>query len=66
MPFDISDLPHLLETVPPGAWVAISTEENRIIAFDLDADKVFASVDEQHETCPLIVRRPTHDRLLFL
>ena len=66
MAFEITDLPRLLQTVPPGAWVAISTEKNSIIAYDQDSLKVFEATKAQGEECPLIVRRPFHDRLLFL
>ena len=65
MAFTIQDLPALLETVPPGSYVAISMEDGRVLAFDEDYLKVFAQRDLLDVKDTLIARRPFQDQLLF-
>jgi hypothetical protein len=36
----VADLPDLLKGIPAGAWVAISEEQHKVIAYGVDAQAV--------------------------
>jgi Family of unknown function (DUF5678) len=60
------DYADLLEGLPAGAWVAISEEKRRVVAF---SGELQAALDQAHacgELDPLIVRVPEQAMTLFL
>jgi hypothetical protein len=56
MQFTLADHFKLLEGLPLGTWVAISTEKNHILSTSLDAKTAVDEARERGETCPLILR----------
>jgi hypothetical protein len=40
MRMGISEIYKLMDGLPPGAWVAISTEQRRVLSYGDDADTV--------------------------
>lgn len=52
------DLTELLKGVPRGAWVAISTENEKVIAFGAELRAVLDEAKKQGENKPLITRVP--------
>jgi len=66
MEFTIADHFKLLDGLPPGTWVTISTSENRILSTEEDPGKAIEEARAQGEECPLIMRVPLDKGLLFL
>ena len=62
----VTDLPELLEGIPPGAWVAISESQNRALAFGIDAQTVHDEAQQMGEVQPLMVRVPDQMLAMFL
>lgn len=62
----VADLPELLKGFPPGTWVAISEEQNRPLAHEIDLQTVFDQAQQQGEKQPLIVRVPNQELAIFL
>lgn len=62
----IADLANLLNGIPPGAWVAISEAQHRVMAFGPDAQAVLAESLSEGEQDPLIVRVPEQATAMFL
>jgi hypothetical protein len=56
----------LLDGIPPGAWVAISEDHNRIVAYGADMRQVLSDAREKGEQRPLIVRVPERQGTLLL
>jgi hypothetical protein len=62
----VVNLTGLLKGIPSGAWVAISEEQNRVVAYGADAQTVANKAKEEGEEHPLIVRVPEQAALMFL
>jgi Family of unknown function (DUF5678) len=60
------DVSKLLVNVPKGAWVALSTDENRLIAYSAELREVLAKSKEAGETDPIITRVPEDDNSALL
>ena len=60
------DLSDLLKGVPRGAWVAISSDNERVIAFGSDIRAVIAESKKKGEDDPLITRAPESVSTLML
>jgi hypothetical protein len=60
------DLSDLLKDIPPGSWVAVSLDPDRVVASGPDAQFVFDQAKEAGEDAPLMVRVPEEPRLMFL
>ena len=60
------DLERLLTNVPRGAWVAISSTYDRVIAFGPDLGSVMAEARANGEHDPLMTRVPEVSRSLTL
>jgi hypothetical protein len=54
----VSDFGKLLEGVPPGAWVALSQTEDRVVAYAAELKDAIRKAQEQGEPNPVIVRVP--------
>jgi hypothetical protein len=62
----IADLSDLLKGIPAGAWVAISEQQHKAIAFGVDAQAVLNEAQQKGEKLPLMVRVPDRDTAMFL
>ena len=62
----IADLSELLKGIPAGAWVAISEQQHKAIAFGVDAQTVLNEAQQKGEKLPLMVRVPDRDSAMFL
>ncbi len=62
----VLDLVGLLKDVPPGAWVAISEAQIKVLAFGADAQAVLAEAHNKGEPHPLIMRVPDQSIAMFL
>jgi hypothetical protein len=60
------ELSEILKGVPEGAWVAISEQPRRVIAYSPDIQTVLESAKRNGEDEPLIVRVPEQSGMLFL
>ena len=56
----------LTKGVPRGAWVAISSDHEKRVAFGQTLDEVFRKSASQGEPDPLIVRVPETEAALIL
>jgi phosphopantetheinyl transferase (holo-ACP synthase) len=54
----VRDFDKLLEGVPRGAWVAISHDEDRVVAYAAELKEAISKAQEQGEQNPVIVRVP--------
>jgi hypothetical protein len=61
-----ANIPELLDGIPPGAWVAISVGQHKVVAFGADAQAVLTEAREKGEQVPLIVRVPEQNVAMFL
>jgi hypothetical protein len=62
----VADLSDLLKGIPAGAWVAISEQQHKVIAFGADPQSVLSEAREKGERLPLIVRVPEQNLAMFL
>lgn len=62
----VTDLPALLEGIPPGAWVAISEAQIKVLAHGTDLDEVRREAQDKGEALPLMVRVPEHHMAMIL
>lgn len=62
----IPDLQALLKDIPPGAWVAISKDRDRVVAFGAEMREVLEEAARRGEREPLIYRVPEHQEALIL
>jgi Family of unknown function (DUF5678) len=56
----------LLKDVPAGVWVAISEEEQKVVAFGADIQQVIAEARDKGVKTPLIVKAPDRQQIVFL
>jgi Family of unknown function (DUF5678) len=56
----------LLKDIPRGAWVAISTDRKKVIAYGADMRKVLEKAKEKGEPNPIIMRVPQAPGALLL
>ena len=54
----IRDFGKLLAGVPPGAWVAISQDESRVVAYAAEMRDVIEKAHEAGEQNPILMRVP--------
>jgi hypothetical protein len=52
------DFGELLEGVPAGAWVAISSDEKRVVAYAAEMREAIRDAQERGEENPIILRVP--------
>lgn len=58
MASSIENLPELLRDIPAGDWVAISEQNQQVLAYDPDAQVVLNEARTQGVEQPLIIRKP--------
>jgi Family of unknown function (DUF5678) len=54
----VTDLGELLKDVPPGAWVAISQDQQRVVAYAAEMRDALSKAKELGEERPIIFRVP--------
>jgi hypothetical protein len=54
----VYDFGELLKDVPPGAWVAISQDEQRVVAYAAEMRDALSKAKELGEEYPIIFRVP--------
>ena len=59
------DFASLLKGIPAGAWVAISSTHDKVVAFGFEILKVKSDAERAGETRPLMVRVPLDASALF-
>jgi hypothetical protein len=62
----VTDLGELLKDVPPGAWVAISQDEQRVVAYAAEMRDALSKAKELGEDCPIVFRAPQPDAAFVL
>jgi hypothetical protein len=60
------DYPALLKDIPSGAWVAISVNGNKVVAYAAEIQTAIDLAHERGETDPLVVRVPEQPISLIL
>ncbi len=60
------DLAQILKGIPAGAWVALSNDNDKVIAFGADMQSVLSDAKKAGENTPLIVKVPDRQETLFL
>jgi hypothetical protein len=60
------DISKLLVDVPKGAWVALSTNEDRVIAYAAELQEVLAKSKAAGEADPIVTRVPEDDNSALL
>jgi hypothetical protein len=62
----LKNLSEMLAQVPSGAWVAISQDGSRVIAFAAEIKDVIEKAREAGETDPIITRAPQSNVAMIL
>ena len=60
------DLSMLLKDIPLGAWVAVSQDGQRVVAFGADVRTVLEEAIDKGERDPIMLRIPENSTSLFL
>ena len=60
------DLSKLLSGIPKGAWVALSGDEERVLAYASDLAEVVSKANELGESDPVVVRVPENPSSLVV
>ena len=63
---NVTDFGKLLSGIPPGAWVAVSRTEDRVIAFSAEMKEAIKQAKEKGEPNPIIFRVPLSTAALVL
>ena len=61
----VTEIYELMEGLPPGAWVAISTEQHLVLAYGDDAEVVVEKARQMGVDVPFLGRVPDHETLMF-
>ena len=62
----VRDFSSLLAPIPKGSWVAISHDEQRIVAFAASLEEAVRKAKEVGEPDPIVIRVPETDAGLLL
>ena len=57
----VKDISKLLEGIPRGAWVALSHDEEKVVAYAADVQEALRQAAEANESDPIIIRVPESD-----
>ena len=57
----VKDISKLLAGVPKGAWVALSKDEERVIAYAAELQEALQKAKEAGENDPIVTRVPESD-----
>ena len=62
----VKDVSKLLEGVPKGAWVALSRDEEKVVAYAAELQEVIQKAKEAGEGDPVVLRVPESDNATLL
>lgn len=62
----VKDISKLLSGVPKGAWVALSKDEDRVVAFASELQEALNKAKEAGESDPVVIRVPESDASTLL
>jgi hypothetical protein len=62
----VKDISKLLSGVPKGAWVALSRNEDRVVAFASELQEALKKAKEAGESDPVVIRVPESDASTLL
>jgi predicted RNase H-like HicB family nuclease len=62
----VREWPKLLANVPKGAWVALSHDEEKVIAFGPDLREVLERAKQAGENDPIVIRVPQSEAAALL
>ena len=62
----VRELSELLKGIPKGSWVAISRNEESVIAYAPTLEQVLEKAKEAGEDRPVVIRVPERDSVVFL
>ena len=65
MAMGMPEIYQLMDGLPPGAWVAISTDQQRVLSYGDDAQTVYDEARRQGEEVPFVGRVPEPDAQMF-
>ncbi len=57
----VKDVSRLLVGVPKGAWVALSKDEQRVVAYAAELPEAIQKAKEAGESHPVVLRVPESD-----
>lgn len=57
----VKDVSRLLADVPKGAWVALSQDEERVVAYAAELQEVLQKAKHAGEKDPVVIRVPEAD-----
>ena len=60
------DFGEILKDVPPGAWVALSSDQKLVVAFAADMRDAIKAASQAGEQEPIVLRVPLSTSALFL
>ena len=63
---EVKNISKLLADIPKGAWVAISQDEERLVAYGADLSDVLKKANEAGEQDPIVTRVPESDCVTLL
>ena len=62
----VKDISKLLSGVPKGAWVALSKDEDRVVAFASELQEALNKAKAAGESDPVVIRVPESDASTLL
>ena len=65
MAVEITEIYKLMEGLPPGSWVAISTDRHQVLCFGEDSKAVYDEAKRKGEEIPFIGRVPEVNAQMF-
>ncbi len=66
MSTSVPDIPALTHNIPSGAWVAISQDGQRVIAYGADLHSVVDRAHRDGESDPIVTRVPNSNAIYIL
>ena len=61
----VKELSELLKGIPKGSWVALSRNEESVIAYAATLEQVLQKAKETGEDRPVVIRVPEKDSAVF-
>ncbi len=62
----VPDIPALTHNIPSGAWVAISQDGQRVLAYGVDLHSVVDQAHTNGENDPIVTRVPESNAIYIL
>jgi hypothetical protein len=64
--FAVKDVSRLLVGVPKGAWVALSRDEETVLAYAAELQEAIQKAKDAGEADPIVLRVPESDNVTLL